>query len=248
MMKCLADVLREYNDAAKNRLEAQQSVYHPAIVVSRQAGSGGGRIAMALAERLNFQLWDRKILEELVSKGHITTNMAEQLDERDPGFIQKIGFQLLSVPSSVEVIDSHLKRSIHALLEAGSVVIVGRGAACVVRPTQALRIRIVAPLEKRVANWMRENDKGSEATRSELQTIETNRAAFLKRVFDKSEATLDYFDVVLNTGELSVENCVDLAIAAYHMKFKEAVQPHSHSMPPMKQHESSKSRMNLTCM
>lgn len=46
--------------------------FAPAVVVSRQVGSGGRRICEGLAACLHFQLWDREILDRVASRGHLT--------------------------------------------------------------------------------------------------------------------------------------------------------------------------------
>jgi cytidylate kinase len=220
-MKSIAQLMGEYNRQLEERQVTGAPSFYPSIVISRQPGSGGLDIAKMLAERLGFQLWDKNLLNEAAARGHIATSHAHRFDERQPSLLQTIGvhFITLSTAPTPEEFDAHLKQSVRSLLRAGGVVMLGRGAAYLAKPKEALRIRVVAPLEDRVHNWMKRMNVPERTARHEISEIEHARAAFLKRAFGKSETDPDCFDLAFNTHDLSMKSCVNISLAAYDEKF-----------------------------
>src|SRR5689334_20680798 len=57
------------------------------VTVAREYGSGGGSIARLLAERLNWKLLDRCLVERIAQAASVDPQVAEKYDEcSDPWF------------------------------------------------------------------------------------------------------------------------------------------------------------------
>jgi hypothetical protein len=57
------------------------------VTVAREYGSGGGRIALLLADRLGWKLLDRCLVEKIAETARIDPQVVEKFDERlDPWF------------------------------------------------------------------------------------------------------------------------------------------------------------------
>jgi cytidylate kinase len=221
-MRTISDLLYEYNVQADARQRSHAPAFCPSILVSREPGSGGLQLSKMLSEQLGFQLWDRNLLNEVASRGRIEPAQAERFDERSPDIWQTVGIHLLTLSAAPtpQEFDSQLVRSIRSLLQVGSVVILGRGATYLAKPRQALRVRVIAPYEKRLANWMERHHLPEATARRELHEIEHERAAFIRRVYGQNETNLANFDLVLNTGELSVSSCAGIVLSAYDELFR----------------------------
>jgi len=222
-MKTLADFLTAYGHVLGTReAEAQRGkVCRPPIVLSRQAGSGGRIIAERVAQRLGFAVCDKQILDELATRVKVPREFLAMLDERPVKAIELLGASLLrGVGLTPHEYERVLKSGLRALLKLGSVVIIGRGASFVADPGKVLRVRVVAPFDVRVRNFMRyENLSEAEAARR-IQRIEKERAEFVRRYFGAEEATADCFDIALNTQCLDIDTCVDLICVTYERMFK----------------------------
>ena len=67
------------------------------VTVARQLGSGGDLIAQKLAKRLECELIDRRLIEEIASITDTTPEEVEQLDEKGEGRV-KFFLRRLLVP------------------------------------------------------------------------------------------------------------------------------------------------------
>ncbi|MGB9691748.1 MAG: AAA family ATPase [Candidatus Sumerlaeaceae bacterium] len=222
-MKTLSDFLAAYSQVIARRDEeaGRREVCHPPIVLSREIGSGGRRIAEALAGRLGFVLCDKQILDELAERAKVPKDFLAMLDERPAKALELLGASLLrGVSLTPEDYERVLKSGLRALLRLGSVVIVGRGAIFLAEPGKALRVRVVAPRHLRIKNLMNYENISDQEAAKRIEKIEKERAEFLRRYFGAEEARADCFDIAVNTECLSIENCVDLIMEAYKKLFK----------------------------
>ena len=99
-----------------------------------------------------------------------------------------------------------LMRVIGTIGRHGKAVIVGRGANFILPPENRFRVRIIAPLELRV-NHVAETYgvTKKEAQRRVLRT-ESDRQAFVRKYFYSDISDPANYDMILNTGTLSVES------------------------------------------
>jgi cytidylate kinase len=95
----------------------------------------------------------------------------------------------------------------------------GRGAAALAEPGKSLRVRVIAPLEKRIAYWTKFSHVTADKARADLFAREADRAAFMKHFCGKWELDDHSYDLVLNTGELPLHACVQLVLSAYGSLF-----------------------------
>src|SRR5262245_49660454 len=110
------------------------------VTIAREYASGGGLIAKIIAERLQWRLLDRELLDEIVRFAGIDRPTAERCDERmDPMFHRLLkslwhgGFATTTTEVSGEPFDSEAMTRcarvvIQKAAEGGNCVIVGRGA------------------------------------------------------------------------------------------------------------------------
>jgi cytidylate kinase len=95
----------------------------------------------------------------------------------------------------------------------GNVLIVGRGSQVVLREDpQALHVQIVAPLAQRKEKLMRiQGLTQAEATRRLLASDQA-RAEYLRRYHGVNWLDPQLYDIVLNTGRVSVNTAVQLVV------------------------------------
>jgi cytidylate kinase len=136
-----------------------------------------------------------------------TTRVIRSLDEK--------GVSMIDDWVSAAISDRHLwpdemskvlMRVIGAIGRHGKAIIVGRGANFVLPPENRFRVRIIAPMERRV-NCVAESFgvTKDEAKRRVLRT-ESDRRAFVRKYFHSDIADPANYDIVLNTGTLSIES------------------------------------------
>ena len=54
----------------------------PVVTVSREYGALGGTVAEAVAEKLNFQPFDREVVDQVAQAAQVVNTVVQSLDER----------------------------------------------------------------------------------------------------------------------------------------------------------------------
>ncbi|UCG06468.1 MAG: cytidylate kinase-like family protein [Desulfobacterales bacterium] len=191
----------------------------PVITISREPGSGGRIVAKRLAEKLELEVFHQEVLHEMAKSAEVSAQLLETLDEK--------GLSVLEDWISSLVYDRHLwpDQYLHHLMKVigtigkhGRAVIVGRGANFILPPDNRFRIRVVAPQKLRIQR-VAENFSISEdeAERRVIRT-ESDRRAFIRKYFNADIADPINYDLVINTGTLSIDNAADIIIAAVAKK------------------------------
>jgi cytidylate kinase len=94
------------------------------------------------------------------------------------------------------------------------VVLIGRGAGCILPRATTLHVRLVAPLEDRVAymsQWMR---LSVEEAAERVRLRDERRAAFVSNHFHRPPGDVYQYDLLLNTSGLGEEVCAELIAQA----------------------------------
>lgn len=189
------------------------------ITVSREPGSGGNILAKTLSERLEFDLFYQEIIHEMAESARVSVRLLETLDEK--------GISVLDDWISSLVDKRHLwpDRYLQHLLKVigtignhGRAVIVGRGANLVLPPDKRLSVRVIAPLEIRVKNVAREFDVDMEEARRRVIKTESDRKAFIRKYFNANIGNPLSYDIVVNTGAMSIESALEAVRAALNHK------------------------------
>jgi cytidylate kinase len=179
----------------------------PVITLSREPGSGGKFVARAVAERLGLDVFHQKLINAMAENADTSTRVIRTLDER--------GVSMLEDWVSAAISDRHLwpdeyagmmMKVIGTIGRHGRAIIVGRGANFVLPPENRFRVRIVAPFEKRVACVAKDYGISKQEARKRVLRTESDRKAFVRKYFYSDISNPSNYDMVLNTGTLSVDS------------------------------------------
>ncbi len=179
----------------------------PIITISRQDGSLGDEIAEQLSAKLNMELVGRETvisgwLSEVASKYQL------HMLEESPKFYLTDFMDGLTFKEYIEM-------KLLEAAESSSMIVVGMGGQLIFQEhLQSLRVRIVASEENRIQRFAHKYGIAeNEAQRLIAQSDKKHR----KYLFTLYQAEWDdtlAFDLVLNTDNLSVEQCMEM-IAGY---------------------------------
>src|SRR5262249_9755667 len=111
-----------------------------------------------------------------------------------------------------------MPRLILALAARGQVVLVGRGAGYYLPRDRSLHVRVVAPLEARIAHMADWSRLTREQAPEQVRHQDERRAPALLAHFGRRSTDLYDFDLVLNSGVLGEETCADVILAALNGK------------------------------
>jgi cytidylate kinase len=181
------------------------------ITVEREYGSGGARIAEKLARRLGWKLWDAELTQEIARRAHINPEAAARHDERVDPLLYRL-FKVFARGSHERALpivegqsfdtDSMVKllgSVIEEVAQSGNSVIVGRGSPYILRNRpDVFHIFVFAPLEEKIRR-VRTLGKSEAEARELVETIDKERAQFIKRYFGADWPCRQLYDLMINS-------------------------------------------------
>jgi cytidylate kinase len=209
--KIVSDQVRKW-EMAREEEKARQNAL-PIITICREPGSGGSLVAEGIAARLGLDLFDSEIVDQMVLSAQTSTRLIQTLDERALSVMQDwISTLIFEKHLWPDQYLRHLMKVINTIGEHGHAVIVGRGAHFILPPSDRLRIRIVAPFETRVFKVARNWDIPVSDARDWVRRTQANRRAFIRVYFHADIGDPLNYDLVFNTGLLSVREIVNAVV------------------------------------
>lgn len=200
--------------------------FGPYLLISRERGSGGLTVARMVGERLGWRVFDREIVEEIARRAQVRRQLVESLDEHSRSLATELFAPMVDHSDlGKDAYFHHLREVVLALGQQGHVVIVGRGARCILPAEFGLSARLIAPLEFRA---QRIADAGAitlAEARNQAQKIDAERDAFLHHHFGKSATHLLNYDLVLNAGFLNSAAISEILLTALGQKLGVAPMP-----------------------
>ena len=103
-----------------------------------------------------------------------------------------------------------LLRILNTIGKHGNAVILGRGANCALAKINALKVRIVAPDAVRRKYIQKTRDLSYADAEKLMHSTDANRTAFVRRYFNSDATDPAGYDLILNTGFLSVDKAVQV--------------------------------------
>jgi cytidylate kinase len=202
-----------------------------AITISREYGSGGGEVAQRLAQRLQWQLVDHEIVVRVAQELGVTVEEAEARDEYTESITSRILSSLQAMQPTLFAISplpavpdtpsyqEALSHVVEGAVATGHVVIVGRGSQVLLgQRRDVLHVRIVAPLEQRIAYVMRREGIKYEDARTRIQVKDQDRMRYIQSVYHRHSNDALLYDITLNTSVLSLDQVAELAYVALQEK------------------------------
>ena len=199
------------------------------LTIEREYGSGGADIARKLAERLGWKLWDQLMTDEIARQMDCESRAVEQHEERrDPlyyrlfkAFMRGSFEGSLNAPRmrivDAECIREVAERVVRAAAKQGHSVIVGRGSAYYLREhPDAFHIFVYAPFEEKV-HRLQQMGKNQEQAIELAETVDRDRAAFIKQYFGVDWPARHFFHLMINStiGDAAVVQTILNAVAAF---------------------------------
>ena len=178
------------------------------ITISRQLGSHGGRVARALARKLDWKFADKSTINGVIEQYGLV-HLDNIYGDHAPTFWD------LYREDSVWTIE-WMDKTIGAIAAQGDVVILGRGAFVVLGGyVDALNVLITAPLDIRAHRIALRDGITDEAAVDKINADDKTRRRFTKRIYGAGWADEKNFDLVVDTGAVSDEEAIAQMVAAY---------------------------------
>jgi cytidylate kinase len=198
------------------------------LTIEREYGSGAVAIAQNVTGRLGWKLCDQLFTDEIARRMKCDKREVEQHEERrDPlhyrlfkSFLRGSFEGSLNEPqlriADAESIRHVTEELVRAAAAEGHVVIVGRGSAYYLRDfPDAVHVFLYAPFADKVRRLQREGKSQQEAVEL-VESVDRDRAAFIKQHFDVEWPARHFFHFMINTaiGEAAVVQTIINGLAA----------------------------------
>jgi hypothetical protein len=183
-----------------------------AITIEREYACGGSEIAAKLAELLGWKLWDHELTEEIARLTNSTPQAVEKQEWKNDSAVYRVFNSFLrgafegGLPPTdrLELLDAGRIGTVSELavnhaLSGGPCVVVGRGSQYFLRNRKdVLRAFLYASRTSKIHRLITAGTSQEKAI-TDVDTIDRDRAAFVKRYFKLNWPEHHLYDAMFNT-------------------------------------------------
>lgn len=181
------------------------------VTISREPGSGGSLVGKKLAEELGMDFFHQELINEMAESAQVSRLLAETLDEKSLNVLEDwISSHVYDRHLWPDAYLKHLMKLIGTIANHGNAVIVGRGANFIIPREKAFNIRIVAPLKIRIRQVAKAYSISEDESKRRVLHTESSRKAFVHKYFYSDIADPSHYDLIVNTGTVSLEAAVKI--------------------------------------
>ncbi len=184
------------------------------VTIEREFGCGGPEIAKKLAACLGWTLWDERLTVEIARLAKCRPETVQRLEWKKDPLVYRIFKTFLrgafegSLPptSRLEVLDAERiarlsERVVNQAASTGSCVIVGRGSQYFLRDREdVFRVFLYAPREEKIRRLISAGTPSEQAT-EEVDTVDRDRAAFVKKYLRRDWPDHRLYHEMINTAD-----------------------------------------------
>jgi CMP/dCMP kinase len=192
------------------------------VTVSREAGAGGASLATALGKSLGWPVVDRTLLEEAARRLQAPLEDVKGVEEHVGGLLETItrafvrggpDFAISSDAPDPETVARVQREVIRNVAESPPVIVVGRGAQCILRGRpDTLHVRLVAPIEIRAARLAETLGLSREQARERALHVDHERDRFIRHHFHCDRDNPHLYDLAISTGGISLDETVEIVL------------------------------------
>src|SRR2546425_3076488 len=181
------------------------------IVVSTQMGAGGPEIGMALGQKCGFRYVDQELLQDAGRRYGLAEERLSHLDESKPTIFERFDAE---TRHHITVLQTTLLE----LAELDNAIFMRGGGQWLLRGVpHVLRIRIIAPFEHRVKQWIKRTAEMTGETPNQRAAAElvrrddTEKSGRMRYLYEVDIADPTLYELVVNTEKLKHEAVVGVA-------------------------------------
>jgi len=182
------------------------------ITIDREYGSGAADIAATVAARLGWKLWDQLLTSEIARILGCDCPAVEEREERRDALHYRLfkaflrgSFEGTLNAQRVKMVDADCIREasekiVREAAREGNCVIVGRGSAHYLQSNpDAFHVFIYAPFEAKIQR-LRGIGKSEEEAHVLAETVDQDRAAYIKQYFKVEWPFRAIYDLMVNSS------------------------------------------------
>ena len=180
------------------------------IVISHQMGAGGPEVGMALAQRLGYRYVNQELLLDAARRYGLAEERLSHLDESKPTLFERFDTE---TRQHITVLQTTLLE----FAELDNAVLMRGGGQWLLRGVpHALRVRIIAPFEHRVKQWIKRTAEMTGETPNQraaadfVRRDDTDKSGRMKYLYEVDIADPTLYELIINTEKLRHDAVVDV--------------------------------------
>ena len=189
------------------------------ITISREFGSGGRTIGKGVAEKLGIPCYDHEVIEQLVERSGFAADYVKSQSEYAPNgslFVNALNAGNFHGLSNQDKLWTMQRQIIEELGEKENCVIVGRCADYILRDrADCLKVFIHRDFQSRAERIVLVYGETEVPTEKRLKEKDKRRAAYYQFYTDQKWADLANYHIVLDSGVIGIEKCIDIIADLY---------------------------------
>lgn len=203
------------------------------VTISRMYGSGGSHVARRVADALGWDLLDNRVVDAVAERLGVSAAEVSAHEERVPSLVERLAAAMtLSAPEMLPVVDTNLPPTearivqvteavIEEAVQAGNLVLVGRGAQCLLanRP-DALHVFCYAPPASLIAFAMSDRGVSHQEAARIVETTNRQREQYVKQHWNREWRAEENYDLCVNTGTLGIEGAARIVADVARDRFE----------------------------
>jgi len=180
------------------------------IVISHQMGAGGPEVGMALAQRLGYRYVNQELLLDAARRYGLAEERLSHLDESKPTLFERFDTE---TRQHITVLQTTLLE----FAELDNAVLMRGGGQWLLRGVpHALRVRIMAPFEHRVKQWIKRTAEMTGETPNQraaadfVRRDDAEKSGRMKYLYEVDVADPTLYELIVNTEKLRHDAVVDV--------------------------------------
>jgi len=180
------------------------------IYISHQMGAGGPEIGMALAQRLGYRYVDQELLADAVRRYGLAEDKLSHLDESKPSLFERFDAE---TRHHITVLQTTLLE----LAELDNAVFMRGGGQWLLRGVpHVVRLRLIAPFEHRVKQWIKRvtaltgETPNQRAAADFVRRNDAEKAGRMRYLYEVDIADPMLYELIVNTEMLRYDAVVEM--------------------------------------
>lgn len=201
------------------------------VTISREYGSGGRHIGLMVAKKLGIEFYDKQLIDAAAKEIGFPSEMIEDREQRltnsllynfAMGTLYGITYprepKLSELPLTEQIFQTQ-KKAIEEAAKRGPGIFVGRCADYILKSrADVLKVFIYADREVRKRRSIEEYGDIEEHIDEFLYQSDKRRRIHYENYTNQKWGDRENYDLMLNSGELGIERCVDIICSVIKQK------------------------------
>jgi cytidylate kinase len=209
---CRTYIVSQLEDHRRSSALARWPKPGPAVTISAQTGAGSHEMARELAVLLQqdepgggvaWTVFDRQLVEKVLEEHHLPKELAKHMPEDRRSFIRDVMDELVGLRPPSWVMVPQIAETVLHLVEAGRVILVGRGASFITaRMPNVFHVRLIASLPRRIERIQQSEKLSREEAAKFVARNDRGQGRYVKAHFHARVGDELQYHLVLNTDRI----------------------------------------------